>query len=293
MSTNPKPIAANPPNALVSAETKAPAGRKRSALNALKHGLRSSLFVVPGLEREEDWKRHLAAVVESVEPATYLEAVLAQDVALLTWRLGRVARAEREAVSLLQETAEDDWAKTSHFSSIEGLCEEVARKAQLIRDLEGFADLRAEDLGKGRAEAVLFIMADEVGDLDLTDPASFALPPPLTSENLEDGSFRDWTLELLHAVAEDVADVAEVTLADLVLQALERARRGRKRAEAALERAEKAVERLQRSRILPNEEDLERFSRYEAHLRRALAKTLGELRAMQAQRGSLTVIEAE
>lgn len=298
MSTSAKQSAATKQNAVVSAESTTPAGRKRSALNALKHGIRSSLFVVPGLEREEDWKRHLAAVVESLEPATYLEAVLAQDVALLTWRLGRVARAEREAVSLLQETAAEDWADASRWNvarapsdSPQGLRTEVAEKTQLLRDLENFPDLRKSDLIDGRAEAVLFALAGQI-DLDLADPERFQPPPPLTNEALEDGEFEGWTPELFRRTAEAVATAAEVSLEELLSGARRTAIWAQKRAADALERAEIGVEHLQRARLLPEEKDLERFSRYEAHLRRSLAKTLQELRELQARRGSVTVIEA-
>src|SRR5207248_9793666 len=66
--------------------------------------------VVPRLERPEEWQAHLGATLESLRPAGHLETVLAGRIALLLWRLGRVARYEREAIGLGQETAEDDLA---------------------------------------------------------------------------------------------------------------------------------------------------------------------------------------
>src|SRR5687768_14397835 len=69
-------------------------GPARAAQNALKHGIFSSLPVLPGLEREADWLAHREGIVESLAPEGYLEETLAESAALLFWRLARVARYE-------------------------------------------------------------------------------------------------------------------------------------------------------------------------------------------------------
>src|SRR5262249_8823047 len=90
--------AANRQNALVSTGPRSPAGKARSAKNALRHGLRSELAVLPG-ERPEDWEAHLAGIVQSLAPAGVLETELAHRVALSLWRLRRVAAFETTFVA--------------------------------------------------------------------------------------------------------------------------------------------------------------------------------------------------
>src|ERR671913_1806731 len=76
--------------------------------SATRHGIRSPAPVVPGLEKAEDWEEHRDGVLESLSPEGHLENVLAERVALLSWRLPRVTRYERETIALLQEKVEED-----------------------------------------------------------------------------------------------------------------------------------------------------------------------------------------
>src|SRR4051794_27786136 len=64
-------------------------GKEVVRWNAAKHGLRSPAPVVPGIEKAEDWEAHGAGVLESLKPEGHLETVLAERVALLSWRLHR------------------------------------------------------------------------------------------------------------------------------------------------------------------------------------------------------------
>ncbi len=55
--------------------------------------------MIPGLERAEDWEEHRDGVLESLRPEGHLETVLAERVALLSWRLHRVTRYESGAIA--------------------------------------------------------------------------------------------------------------------------------------------------------------------------------------------------
>src|SRR4051794_25811246 len=83
-------------------------GKEIVRWNASRHGIRSPAPVVPGIESQEEWERHLAGVLESLSPEGHLEVVLAERVALFAWRLHRVTRYETESNALYQEKAEDD-----------------------------------------------------------------------------------------------------------------------------------------------------------------------------------------
>ena len=101
----PKQITANGANAAHSTGPKTPAGRARSSKNALRHGLRSDLPVLPG-ERAEDWQAHHDGILRSLAPAGTLEQCLAERVALCLWRPQRVAAYETgvTAVGLMMVT---------------------------------------------------------------------------------------------------------------------------------------------------------------------------------------------
>ena len=92
-------------------------GKEVVRWNATRHGIRSPAPVVPGVERKEDWEVHREGVLESLSPEGHLETVLAERVALLSWRLNRVIRYETETIALSQEKKEDDLADKRRFTS--------------------------------------------------------------------------------------------------------------------------------------------------------------------------------
>ena len=80
-------------------------GRAIASRNALKHGITSSDPVIAGMERQSDWRRHLDGIVASLAPEGELERALAERVALLLWRLRRVARYELAVINSQGEGA--------------------------------------------------------------------------------------------------------------------------------------------------------------------------------------------
>ncbi len=82
-------------------------GKEVARWNATRHGIRSPAPVIPGLEKAEDWEDHRDGVLESLSPEGHLESVLAERVALLSWRLHRVTRYERETIALSQEKVDE------------------------------------------------------------------------------------------------------------------------------------------------------------------------------------------
>src|SRR5918995_616838 len=90
-------------------------GKEIARWNATRHGIRSPAPVVPGLEKAEDWEAHRDGVLKSLSPEGQLELVLAERVALLSWRLHRVTRYERETIALSQEKVEEDLMKRQRF----------------------------------------------------------------------------------------------------------------------------------------------------------------------------------
>src|SRR6478735_7485427 len=103
-----KQIAANRANARKSTGPTTDAGREISKLNAVKHGGLSPLPVLPEVETRDAWQTHLDGTIASLQPSGHLETVLAERIALILWRMNRVARFEREITAVGQERVVDD-----------------------------------------------------------------------------------------------------------------------------------------------------------------------------------------
>jgi len=76
-----KRTAASRRNALKSTGPRTPEGKAKTALNALKHGLRATSLAVPVLENPEDWEVHRHLVLRDLSPGGYLETILSERVA--------------------------------------------------------------------------------------------------------------------------------------------------------------------------------------------------------------------
>src|SRR5215203_6736732 len=118
-------------------------GKEVAKWNATRHGIRSPAPVVPGVEKAEDWEEHRDGVLESLQPEGHLELVLAERVALLSWRLNRVTRFETATIALSQEKMEDDLADKRRFGSyllgpshpedVRGALQDALRAQRLIK----------------------------------------------------------------------------------------------------------------------------------------------------------------
>ena len=74
------------------------AGKSRSKLNGLKHGLRAATLVLPG-EDPEALEHRFDAWTEELDPRTDLERYFVRSAVEAAWRLDRVRRAEAAAVA--------------------------------------------------------------------------------------------------------------------------------------------------------------------------------------------------
>ena len=93
MSVSNLQLAANRKNAAQSTGPRTPEGKKRSSLNALRHGLTGQVVVMPN----DDLKTYLDFIqryVKDLSPATEPEKQLAQDMANSQWRLNRSTSVE-------------------------------------------------------------------------------------------------------------------------------------------------------------------------------------------------------
>ncbi len=108
-------IEANRRNALKSTGPKTERGKERARLNALRHGLTAKQLVVED-EDFGDFARFNAELRQTLAPADAVEEQLVECIAVSTWRLRRLWRAEAGAVRLSQRRT-DYWDKPSMASA--------------------------------------------------------------------------------------------------------------------------------------------------------------------------------
>ena len=275
---------------------KTQAGKEVARWNATRHGIRSPAPVVPGLEKAEDWEAHRDGMLDSLSPEGHLEFVLAEQVALLSWRLHRVIRYETETIALYQEKMEDDLAEHRQFDSrVRGHehPEDVRRELKSTRTklqlLKRLPKLKADKRLSGfEADTILWevmehadlVAQGEVDPENLVEEIS--IPEVLEGTDWED--YGGWTAGAVREGIEAIASATDEDAEELLEVATATASRNLIDAKKAADRVEKDLEKMSRGRLLPDEKTLEKVARYEAHLSRGLYKALHELEALQTRR---------
>jgi len=269
------------------------AGKAVAKLNGVTHGLRSIAPVLP-TESPDEWATHRVGIVDALAPAGALEVALAERVALLLWRLGRVARFETTVATAAQEDSEDDYVRreeekgrytgTWASHSPDDLREELRRypaRARLLRRLATMDDGRT--IAGEEAGAILQQCGTIAGGSDEGfDVDDVALPGIAQDLSWED--FPRITTADLRACIAAIADVSKTAVADLIAGAVYHYECETRSAQYRLEQAEKTIGRWREARAVLEGPELEKVMRYEGHLHRQLLQTLHELEAMQARR---------
>jgi len=288
--TSEKQILANRQNAQKSTGPRTPEGKAIVARNAVKHGLLSRLEVLPGLERAEDWKGHYGAVLGDLRPEGYLQEVLAERIAFLLWRLGRVARYEREVSAVALENAEKEMGR-EHYDKV-GPLPNARLEAQKAREYQDFVNglgklPEDERIDAGIATNLLEKTA-EAANVDLySEDLNFPGYPD--GRKLEDGTELEdveWTAGYLRDCLGVVAEAGGGTLREmreaLIAVAADRLRF----AEKKVKDLERDLDQYRRQKILPDGPELEKVNRYETATERSLYRALHELQRLQASRSA-------
>jgi hypothetical protein len=97
----------NRANSQLSTGPKTEAGKQRSSLNALSHGLTSQIVVMP-TEDQQVYQLHLKSFTDEYDPQGVTESHLVQAVADTAWRLNRVAVLETNLLTLAAANPLDD-----------------------------------------------------------------------------------------------------------------------------------------------------------------------------------------
>jgi hypothetical protein len=264
--------------------------------NATRHGISSPKPVVPGLEKQEDWESHRDGIMENLSPIGHLEVTLAERVALLCWRLHRVARYETGTIAISQETIENDIHDRDRFLSVlkhKGLESthpvdirfEAKHYKQAHSALRRFPSLGPDKILKGTdASSVVWgvlmeakkAAGEEIDDETLDLPG---VPEDAMIEELPAMKVAD-----VRGCVEAIAAHASLDPDELLEAATYEAGYQARHAAHKKEQVEQEISRKVRERILPDDKTLEKISRYEAHLSRQLYHALHELENLQKYR---------
>ena len=110
-------------------------GRAINRVNASKHAMTSKVPIIPELETEEDWNRHLEGVRSSLAPEGYLEEFLTRRIAFLLWRFDRIANHELSATMSNIEDAANDLGYRAQIQSIYSQTDFEPPEPEAIKEL--------------------------------------------------------------------------------------------------------------------------------------------------------------
>jgi hypothetical protein len=105
-----KQIAANRQNGKKSSGPRSPAGKATVARNALKHGLLARAALLPNEDRTS-FQAFADALLQALQPVGALEALLADEIVNLAWRLQRASRVEAGLLVREQAAVEEAWLR--------------------------------------------------------------------------------------------------------------------------------------------------------------------------------------
>ncbi|MGH2348542.1 MAG: hypothetical protein ACRDFT_03630, partial [bacterium] len=97
-----------------------PAGKANSSRNAVKHGLRSGVPVIPGVESFEEWEEFRDGIIASYAPEGRLETELAGRCASLLWRKRRAQNYETEMTAHTLDNIPDDLGDIARYGALIG-----------------------------------------------------------------------------------------------------------------------------------------------------------------------------
>lgn len=274
-------------------------GKAVAKMNALAHGMRSPAPVIPG-EDAGEWERHYAGIVEALAPAGAVESALADRVALLLWRMERVARYETAMVGASVVDAERDYeqgeeekqqytpgATYRYTPNTPGECREAIRDAAANVRLLKHLDTRRADEEIAAGEIATMLREGGKGAGYRTTVADFdpdAVRYPTLGEGQDWDDYDTGTVGELRECFALLAVASGVPVGDLVGAAILHYEIEGRGAKLRLEEVECELARMGARRMLLPAADLDKVQRYEGHLHRQMIQTLRELEAMQERR---------
>ena len=254
---------ANRMNAQKSTGPRTRAGKEKSRMNAVKHGILCDQLLIMRGEGQEDltaFEQLLAGLRAHYKPVGTLEDILVEKIAEYFWRARRAQRHESGAIQREIEYRRDEEtsAREGRFQEALAAGESLEQSSLGIQHLLNGLEVATEEVQRGGwSVASSKLLADHFRD-------RIHLPPALekAKDSLPDDIDRKQLLKELKAQCDRL--------------------RERRREVGATEKREDDAR--VRSYMLPEGHDLDLVLRYEAAIDRKLHKVMDRLRQVQADR---------
>jgi hypothetical protein len=287
-------------------------GKIAVSTNASTHGILSIRPVVQVYESQDTWRSHRKAIMDALKPEDGLEQVLAERIAACAWRLNRVLFFEVEHVAEQQENLVDEMRKyqrrhSSLYPSDElnfDAIEEADKHRAIYEDLVGLYREEKDEFSSHHTVPWVFLQ----GPWEAVNYAAYQEDPKYENNlpedllyDMSDGLQQKMEERCNYGTGTSVAELREA-IKTLVEEAGIKDEEHYTAYECLMEKlcteaeaetigylekaktAEKAIISKRRQQIIPQEDVLQKISRYEAHLSREMYKALHELEALQTRR---------
>jgi hypothetical protein len=149
--TSLRQIAANQRNAFRSTGPNTEEGKRRSRVNALRHGLCAET-VIELVEDVEDYRAFEAAVIADYEAQTAVERELVLRLASLLWRLRRATAIETDLLRIQAEILQDRRDQTRQSEREQAIIVRVIETGTLLRD--SASDWKDDDPGRAYHQTI-------------------------------------------------------------------------------------------------------------------------------------------
>ncbi len=296
---------------------KTASGKLAVSTNASTHGILSPRPVVAAYESQGAWKAHRQAILDSLVPQGGIEQALAERVALCSWRLNRVIFFETEHVAEQQENLVDEMRKdqrrySSLYPSDEvdfDAVEEAEKHRAIYEDLVRLYREEIDEFSSCHTVPWVFLQGpwhavryaayqeDPKFEDNLSEDLLYDISDGLQAKmekrcNYGTGTSVAELREAIKTLVEEagIKDEEHYTAYECLMEKL--CTEAEAEIKGYLEKAktaEKAIISKRRLNIIPQEDVLQKVSRYEAHLSREMYKALHELEALQARRNGGSV----
>jgi hypothetical protein len=298
------------PKKLAKRGPKTEAGKLVAATNSTRHGILSAKPVVLAFESEHSWRNHRLSVMDSLDPQDGVEQVLAERVALNSWRLNRVAVYETELLNeeqdnLIAEMKESAvrFPLTSSYNTEGFEAQEHATEYKTIYD--DLVGLLREEISHLSSPQTARWVSDQAPYTALVDRQYQKDPDNFEEPDVDDDLEKEFDKRIGDEEPPAVSDlrealkwlVDEVGIADdeyytgyeaLMERLCTDVEHLWKQTQEDAEELERNILRRRRHKVVPSEDTLQKIARYEAHLSREMYKALHELEALKAHRAGQT-----
>jgi len=159
----------NRANAQNSTGPRTTAGKQRSSLNALRHGLTGQTVVVPS-DDSRAYERHCKEFLDQYQPKNKTETQLTQTVADLSWRLNRITAIEANLFANHSNNAD---AENNQVYAAVDVSEVFRQQSQVMNNLSMY-ERRLSGRFKDALKQLREIQAERVAQesLDMFDAAN-------------------------------------------------------------------------------------------------------------------------